>query len=81
MLRGWAPNVVEPGDVVFVWGAAGGLGSLALDITRACGGRAVAVVSDEAKREFCLKHGAVGVINRNDFDHWGPLPDTNDAER
>ena len=56
MLRGWAPNVVEPGDVVLVWGAAGGLGSLALEITRACGGRAVAVVSDEAKREFCLEH-------------------------
>ena len=80
MLRGWAPNVVEPGDVVLVWGGAGGLGSLALNITRACGGRAVAVVSDEAKRQFCLDHGAVGVINRNDFDHWGPLPDTNDAE-
>ena len=46
---------VEPGDVVLVWGAAGGLGSMALDITRAQGGRAVAVVSDEAKREFCLE--------------------------
>jgi len=80
MLCGWAPNVVEPGDVVLVWGAAGGLGSFALEITRACGGRAVAVVSDEAKREFCLEHGAVGVINRREFDHWGPLPDTDDAE-
>src|SRR5580765_2702846 len=32
MLTGWPPNIVEPGDVVLVWGAAGGLGSLALDI-------------------------------------------------
>jgi crotonyl-CoA carboxylase/reductase len=80
MLMGWPPHTVEPGDVVLVWGAAGGLGSMALDITRAQGGRAVAVVSDEAKREFCVKHGAAGVINRNDFKHWGPMPDTKDAK-
>ena len=49
MLMGWAPNVIEPGDVVLVWGAAGGLGSMALEITRAMGGRAVAVVSDESE--------------------------------
>jgi crotonyl-CoA carboxylase/reductase len=79
MLMGWPPNVVEPGDVVLVWGAAGGLGSMALDITRAAGGRAVAVVSDEAKRSFCMEHGAVGVINRQQFSHWGPLPDTRDS--
>ncbi len=76
MLMGWPPNVVEEGDVVLVWGAAGGLGSMALQIVAAMGGRPVAVVSDEAKRQFCLDKGAVGVINRNDFDHWGPMPDT-----
>ena len=80
MLMGWPPHTVESGDVVLVWGAAGGLGSMALDITRAQGGRAIAVVSDEAKREFCMKHGAVGVINRNDFKHWGLMPDTKDAK-
>ena len=52
MLMGWAPNVIEPGDAVLVWGAAGGLGSMALEITHAMGGRAVAVISDEAKRDF-----------------------------
>ena len=76
MLMGWAPNTVGSGDVVLVWGAAGGLGSLALQIVSAVGGRAVAVISDEEKRQFCLDKGAVGVINRNDFDHWGPMPDT-----
>jgi len=79
MLMGWPPHVVERGDVVLVWGAAGGLGSMALEITRALGGRAVAVVSDEAKRKFCLDHGAAGVVNRSQFSHWGPLPDTKDA--
>ncbi|MED5391253.1 MAG: crotonyl-CoA carboxylase/reductase [Pseudomonadota bacterium] len=80
MLMGWPPNIVEDGDVVLVWGAAGGLGSLALQIVTAQGGKAVAVVSDEEKRQFCLDKGAVGVINRNEFDHWGPMPDTTSKE-
>ena len=80
MLMGWAPNVVEEGDAVLVWGAAGGLGSMAMQITAAAGGKAVAVISDEAKRQFCLDHGAVGVINRNEFDHWGIMPDTDSPD-
>src|SRR5258705_11659240 len=80
MLMGWEPHTVEKGDVVLVWGATGGLGSLALEIVRAQGGRAIAVVSDEAKRKFCMEHGAVGVINRSQFDHWGVMPDTKDGK-
>jgi len=76
MLMGWSPNVVEEGDPVLVWGAAGGLGSMALQIVKNAGGRAIAVVSSEDKQQFCLDHGAVGVINRSDFDHWGAMPDT-----
>jgi crotonyl-CoA carboxylase/reductase len=80
MLMGWAPNTIQKDDVVLVWGAAGGLGTYAMQITKALGGRAVAVVSDEDKRQFCLDQGAVGVINRNDFDHWGKMPDTESPE-
>lgn len=80
MLMGWAPNVVEAGDAVLVWGAAGGLGSMAMQIVAARGGKAVAVISDEGKRQFCLDNGAVGVINRSNFDHWGPMPDTTSKE-
>jgi crotonyl-CoA carboxylase/reductase len=80
MLMGWPPNTVEEGDVVLVWGAAGGLGSIATQIVAARGGRAVAVVSNESKRQFCLDKGAIGVINRADFDHWGPMPDTTTNE-
>ena len=79
MLMGWPGHVIEPGDVVLVWGAAGGLGSMALGIVLAFGGRAIAVISDEAKRSFCLAQGAAGVINRTHFTHWGPMPDTNEA--
>ena len=74
MLLGWPPNVVEDGDPVLVWGGAGGLGSMAIQIVRDLGGKAVAVVSSDDKAEFCRKLGAVGVINRKQFDHWGMPP-------
>ena len=79
-LMGWEPHTVERGDVVLVWGAAGGLGAMALQIVSALGGKAIAVISNEDKRQFCMQKGAVGVINRNDFDHWGPMPDTESSE-
>ncbi len=79
-LMGWSPNIVEKGDVVLIWGAAGGLGAMAIQIVAALGGKAVAVVSSEEKRQYCLDLGAAGVINRNDFNHWGPMPDTNSPE-
>ncbi|MGH2712204.1 MAG: zinc-binding dehydrogenase, partial [Actinomycetota bacterium] len=43
-------------------------------------GKAVAVVSSEDKADFCKKLGAVGVINRKDFDHWGMPPHWKDAK-
>ena len=80
MLLGWPPNIVREGDVVLVWGGAGGLGSMAIQIVREMGGRAVAVVSSEDKAEFCLKLGAVGVVDRREFTHWGMPPHwTDDA--
>jgi crotonyl-CoA carboxylase/reductase len=79
MLQGWSGHTVQSGDVVLVWGAAGGLGSMALGITRAFNGRAIAVVSSDAKRAFCLEHGAAAVINRSNFTHWGPMPNTGDT--
>jgi crotonyl-CoA carboxylase/reductase len=60
--------------VVLVWGGAGGLGSMAIQIARAKGAIPIAVVSSETKREYCESLGAKGVINRKDFDHWGMLP-------
>jgi crotonyl-CoA carboxylase/reductase len=74
MLHGWPPNTVKEGDVVLVWGGAGGLGSMAIQIARETGALPVAVVSSESKFEFCERLGAKGCINRKNFDHWGVPP-------
>src|SRR5919199_6292508 len=60
MLMGWPPHTVREGDVVLVWGGAGGLGSMAIQIARARGATAVAVISDDSKSEYCMKLGAKG---------------------
>jgi crotonyl-CoA carboxylase/reductase len=74
MLFGWPPNTVAPGDVVLVWGGAGGLGSLAIQLVKHAGGRAVAVVGSDDKGEYCKSLGAVGYVNRRNFTHWGVPP-------
>ncbi|MEX2228760.1 MAG: crotonyl-CoA carboxylase/reductase [Dehalococcoidia bacterium] len=79
-LLGWPPHTVQEGDPVLIWGGAGGLGSMAIQIVKARGGIPIAVVSHPDKYEFCLQLGARGVINRKDFDHWGRLPDVDDAD-
>ena len=48
----------EPGETLLVHGAAGGVGTAAIQVGRALGMRTVAVVSDAAKREFALRCGA-----------------------
>jgi len=79
-LMGWAPHVVRPGDPVLVWGGAGGLGCMAIQIVREFGGVPIAVVSDDAKFEYCLRLGARGCINRKEFSHWGRMPDLQDQD-
>jgi len=79
-LAGFPPHTVRAGDPVLVWGGGGGLGSMAIQVTRALGGVPVAVVSSEERAAFCRALGAEGVIDRREFDHWGRLPDIDDAE-
>ena len=80
MLYGFAGNTISEDDVVLVWGGSGGLGSQAIQLVAQAGARAVAVVSDDERGEYCTKLGAVGFINRSDFDHWGVEPHWEDGE-
>ena len=80
MLFGWAGNTLKGNDVVLVWGGSGGLGTQAIQIAKIHGANAVAVVSDDERGEYCKKLGAVGYINRNDFDHWGVAPHWEDMD-
>ncbi len=79
MLFGWEGNVLKEGDVVLVWGGSGGLGGQAIQLAKVHGARAVAVVSDDERGEYCKKLGAVGYINRRDFSHWGVAPHWKDG--
>ena len=79
MLHGWPEHAMKPGDPVLIWGGAGGLGSMAIQIVRAAGAIPVAVVSGEDKFDYCMQLGAQGCINRKDFDHWGMLPHWKDS--
>lgn len=74
MLHGWGAHSVKKGDVALIWGGAGGLGSMAIQIAKAVGATPVAVVSGQDKFDYCMKLGAKGCINRTEFDHWGMLP-------
>jgi crotonyl-CoA carboxylase/reductase len=80
MLHGWPPNTVKQDDVVLVWGASGGLGSLGVQLARLAGALPVGVVSSAEKGEYAKTLGAVGCVNRKDFSHWGVPPRWNASE-
>jgi len=77
MLFGHRPHILRPGHNVLVWGASGGLGSMAIQLIATAGANAIGVISDDSKRDFVLELGAKGVINRKDFNCWGQLPEVN----
>jgi crotonyl-CoA carboxylase/reductase len=74
MLFGHPPHVLRPGYNVLIWGASGGLGSFAVQLCAIAGANAIGVISDDDKRDFVMQLGAIGVINRKNFNCWGQLP-------
>lgn len=80
MLYGHRPHVLRPGQNVLVWGASGGLGSMAVQLIATAGAHAIGVISEDDKREFVMSLGAKGVINRKNFNCWGQMPTVNTPE-
>ncbi|MGH6874470.1 MAG: crotonyl-CoA carboxylase/reductase [Aestuariivirgaceae bacterium] len=74
MLFGHRPHTLKPGQNVLVWGASGGLGSMAVQLIATAGANAIGVISDDDKRDFVVQLGAKGVINRREFGCWGAMP-------
>lgn len=54
---------LKPGETVLVLGAAGGVGTAAIQIAKAAGARVIAAASSDAKCEFCRTLGADATIN------------------
>jgi NADPH:quinone reductase len=54
---------LQPGETVLVLGAAGGVGSAAIQIAKAAGARVIAGASSDAKCGFCRTLGADDTIN------------------
>jgi crotonyl-CoA reductase len=64
----------KQGDIVFVWGAAGGLGSYAIQLIRNGGGISVGVVNSEPKARLLEELGCDLVIRRDQMDLEGLEP-------
>tara|TARA_B100000035_G_scaffold73248_1_gene60524 strand:+ start:2577 stop:3812 length:1236 start_codon:yes stop_codon:yes gene_type:complete len=80
MLFGHSGNELKPGEYVLVWGASGGLGSFAVQLAKTVGAKPIGVISDNSKADYVKKLGAVGVLNRKDFNCWGEHPDIDDED-
>jgi NADPH:quinone reductase-like Zn-dependent oxidoreductase len=57
---------LRPGETVLIWGGGSGVGSAAIQLVKALGGMAIAVVGSEAKAMQCWDLGAEHVIVRGD---------------
>jgi NADPH2:quinone reductase len=56
-------GALKPGETVLVLGAAGGVGTAAVQIAKAAGARVIAAASSDAKCQLCREIGADATIN------------------
>jgi len=80
MLFGHAPHELKPGEYILIWGASGGLGSMAIQLAKTVGAKPIGIISDNPKSDFIKELGAIGVLNRKDFNCWGEHPDIDDTD-
>lgn len=57
---------LKAGEVVFVNGGTGGVGSAVVQLTKAAGAKVIATVGSAAKQDLCRSWGADLVVNYND---------------
>ena len=66
---------IRAGETCLIWGAAGGLGTFAIQLCKSAGANVIAIVSNRDKADLCYNLGADLVINRNEND-FGPFIDS-----
>jgi crotonyl-CoA reductase len=73
---------MKQGDIVLIWGAAGGLGSYATQYVLNGGGIPVCVVSNAQRAQVCRDMGAEAIIDRGaeDYGFWQDEHTQNPAE-
>ena len=59
---------IRAGDFVLIWGAAGGLGSMAIQVCKLFNAQPIAIAASEEKLEFARSLGAEHTINRKEQD-------------
>ncbi|MDA0999676.1 MAG: NADPH:quinone reductase [bacterium] len=59
---------VHAGQTVLIHAGAGGVGSVAIQIAKACGARVIATASSKEKTDFCAAMGADVVVNYREED-------------
>jgi crotonyl-CoA reductase len=74
MLVGEYGATIKQGDLVFVWGAAGGLGAYAIQMIKNGGGVAIGVVNSERKQRLLEELDCDLIIRRDQMDLEGLEP-------
>jgi NADPH2:quinone reductase len=59
---------LQPGETLLVLGAAGGVGTAAVEVGKCLGARVIAAASSPEKLAYCREHGADSVINYKSED-------------
>ena len=72
---------VQPGETVVIQAAAGGVGSLAIQLAKMWGAKVIAVTSTDAKNELAKSLGADAVVDANSSDLAGAMLAANGGKR
>jgi len=72
---------VQPGESIVVESAAGGTGSLAVQLAKRAGGRVIALASSEERRELATRLGADATVDPGADDLGQAIVEANDGEQ
>lgn len=72
---------VEPGETIVVEAAAGGTGSLAVQVAKRAGAKVIALASSEEKRSFCEGLGADATVDSRAEDLGAAIREANGGAR